>query len=226
MDFTTLEYLGLDHVLRRGTGEILEEGKDACLLRDTVSNVIFLACENVEQGIAMLDRHAEKLGVLMTSNVEIGKIAFERYGFDDCMECYQVAYFGEPPKADERLTLRVADLNDFPIIAEHYHQVSEQELREIVEHGSILLGYFDGELVGFIGEHLEGSMGLLYIFPEYRRMGFAYALESAKIAEFLSKGLIPFAQVDKNNAASLALQKKLGMTRSAHTILWLWKLDD
>ena len=127
---------------------------------------------------------------------------------------------------DTELSVREADEHDLPMLLDHYHLISPEELAEVVRRRSILLGYSCEQLVGFIGEHLEGSMGLLYIFPEYRRMGFAYALESAKIAEFLSKGLIPFAQVDKNNAASLALQKKLGMTRSAHTILWLWKLDD
>lgn len=223
MNLTTLEYLGLSHVLQRGTGEILEQEPNALLLRDRVSNVLFLACEDEETGLAMLDRHAEKLDVLMTSNVEIGKAAFSRYGFDDCMECYQVAYYGKMPKVDEHLMIRVAELSDFPIIAENYHHVSEQELREIVERGSILLGYHKGQLVGFIGEHLEGSMGLLYIFPAFRRMGFATSLENAKIAEMMKKGFVPFAQIDKNNHPSLGLQEKLGMTRSDHTILWLWK---
>ncbi|MBQ7173101.1 MAG: GNAT family N-acetyltransferase [Clostridia bacterium] len=226
MNFTTLEHLGLDHVMKRGTGEILETGKEACLLRDTVSDVFFLACEDVKTGLAMLGRHAEKIDVLMTSNVGIGKIALARYGFDDCMECYQVAYFGKIPATDERLTMRVADLGDFQIIAENYHQCSDDDLKRIILRGSILLGYYEGQLVGFIGEHLEGSMGLLYVFPAFRRMGFAYSLESAKIAEFLKKGFVPFAQVDKNNAASLALQKKLGMKCSEHTILWLWKKED
>ena len=226
MDLTSLEYLGLDHVLKRGTGKILEQEPNALLLRDRVSNVIFLACEDVKQGISLLDRHTEKLDVLMVSNPEIGRIAHTRYGFGDNMECYQVAYYGKMPELDNRLTLRVADLSDFPILAENYHQVSPEELKEIVKRGSVLLGYANGKLVGFIGEHLEGSMGLLYIFPEYRRMGYAYSLESAKISDLLTRGILPFAQIDKNNLPSLALQEKLGMTRSERTIMWLWKLDD
>ena len=226
MDLSPLEYISLSHVIKRGTGRILEEDNNACLLCDTVSGVLFLACEDKEKGIAMLDRHTNELGVLMLSNPEIGKVAFSRYGFVNQMECYQVAYYGQKPPLDERLTLRVATLDDFPIIAEHYHMTSKQELREIIGRGLILLGYHEGQLVGFIGEHLEGSMGLLHVFPEYRRMGFGFSLEKAKIADVMQKGFIPFAQIEKNNLPSLRLQEKLGMTRSKHTILWFWKVQE
>ena len=99
----------------------------------------------------------------------------------------------------------------------------ETELKKIVERKSMLFGYHEDHLVGFIGEHLEGSMGLLYVFPEYRRMGFAAALENAKIAEVMQKGFVPFAQIDKNNLPSLGLQEKIGLTRSERTIMFLWK---
>ena len=86
-----------------------------------------------------------------------------------------------------------------------------------------MLGYDQEHLVGFIGEHLEGSMGILYVFPEYRRRGFGTALERCLIARTLEKGLIPFGQVEKDNRNSLRLQEKLGMTCSDDLIVWMWK---
>ena len=74
-----------------------------------------------------------------------------------------------------------------------------------------------------IGEHLEGSMGLLYVFPEFRRKGYAVALEKSMIVKTLSEGYIPFGQVEKNNRASVLLQKKIGMTISDRLICWMWK---
>ena len=104
-----------------------------------------------------------------------------------------------------------------------YDLVSPEELRRIVKRRKLLLGHDRGNPVGFIGEHLEGSMGLLYVFPESRRHGYAVALEKAMIARTLKEGFIPFGQVEKGNHASLALQKKIGMTVSDNLICWMWK---
>ena len=84
------------------------------------------------------------------------------------------------------------------------------------------MGFLDGEPVGFVGEHLEGSMGLLYVLPEFRRRGFGEALEKFCIAKTIEKGFVPFGQVEKDNAASLNLQKKLGFTVSENLIFWMW----
>lgn len=66
-------------------------------------------------------------------------------------------------------------------------------------------------------------MGLLYVFPEYRRRGFGTALQTYLISKTLQKGFVPFAQVEKDNINSLNLQKKLGMEKSDNLIVWLWK---
>ena len=101
--------------------------------------------------------------------------------------------------------------------------VSADELERIVLRKRLILGYDHGKLIGFIGEHLEGSMGLLYVFPEFRRKGYAVALEKSMIVKTLSEGYIPFGQVEKNNHASVLLQEKIGMTISNRLICWMWK---
>ena len=117
----------------------------------------------------------------------------------------------------------VASMKDCSVVTATYDLVSPEELRRIVKRRKLLLGHDRGNPVGFIGEHLEGSMGLLYVFPEYRRHGYAVALEKAMIARTLKEGFIPFGQVEKGNHASLALQKKIGMTVSDNLICWMWK---
>lgn len=76
-------------------------------------------------------------------------------------------------------------------------------------------------LAGFIGEHLEGSMGLLEVLPEYRSKGYGYKLETFLINHFLRLNVIPFCQVRINNSESLALQKKIGMEISELTTFWI-----
>ena len=41
MDVTGIKYLGLDRVLKRGTGEIIADSDNALLVRDSVSGAYF-----------------------------------------------------------------------------------------------------------------------------------------------------------------------------------------
>ena len=81
--------------------------------------------------------------------------------------------------------------------------------------------FVGGALAGFIGTHAEGSMGMLEIFPEYRRRGLGCALEAGLIRRLLERGEIPFCQVIEGNEASMRLQEKLGMTFSDEPVYWM-----
>ena len=224
MNIDGIDYLGIDRVLKRGSGEIIAETDHALLVRDRVSEALMLACEDAAAGLALLDRHAgSDCGLLMVSDYALGLMAFERYGFSEKLECYQVAYYGEKPSANNRLTVRTADEHDLPMLTETYHLISPEEMEKVVRRGSILLGYEGDRMVGFIDEHLEGSIGLLYIFPEYRRRGFGAELQTHYIVKAMEDGYIPFGQVEKGNLNSLKLQQKIGMTRSDNLIVWMWR---
>ena len=219
-----IDLLGIDRVLRRGTGEVIEKDDTVIFAYDSVSEAYFLACEDAEAGLAALEKHVERdMRLLSVIHAELGKTVFEKYGFTDMFECYQVAYYGEPPAVREELEIRIAGREDIPMLVKNYDLISPEEMERVVERKSMMLGYKDGQLIGFIGEHLEGSMGLLYVFPEFRRMGYASVLEKRYIADTMRKGFIPFGQVEIHNAASLKLQKKVGMTQSRNTICWMWK---
>lgn len=224
VDLRDIDYLGLDRVIKRGTGKIIADEGKALLVKDIVSSAYFLACEDRDVGTKILERYiGDDCRLLMVSDYELGKSAYKKFGFEDMIECYQVAYYGERPKIETQLDICVAEESDLPMLIENYDMISKEELTEVVKRRSILLGYYNNELIGFIGEHLEGSMGLLYVFPEYRKKGFATALQKAFIARTIEQGFIPFGQVEKDNMESLNLQKKLGMTKSDNLIAWMWR---
>ena len=246
MDLTTIENLNIDRVLRRGTAQIIEEADDAILLKDTVSKALMLACDDVARGIEILERYnGEEKPLMMISNAELGRMAADRFDYENIMECYQMAYLSkEPPKPEKMddcekveinsstksnsaqfdgiLEYRLATMEDFPFISREYGLVSEDELKELIERGNIIIGYENGEAVGFIGEHMEGSIGLLQVLEEHRRKGYGMALEKEMIRRTLEKGYTPFGQGEIHNTASLELQKKLGLTKSEGTIYWMW----
>jgi len=224
MNIDGIDYLGIERVLKRGSGKIIASSDHALLVFDHISEAFLLGCDDAASGLQLLDRHLSVgCGLLMVSDYALGLTAFERYGFSEKLECYQVAYYGGKPPADSRLTVRTADENDLPVLTKTYHLISPEEMEKVVRRGSILLGYEADRLVGFIGEHLEGSMGLLYVFPEFRRRGFGTALQTHCIVKTMENGCVPFGQVEKDNLNSLKLQQKIGMTRSDNLIVWMWK---
>ena len=102
MNIDGIDCLGIDRVLKRGSGEIIAETDHALLVRDRVSEALMLACEDAAAGLALLDRHAGSgCGLLMVSDYATGLTTFERYGFSEKLECYQVAYYGKKPPADK-----------------------------------------------------------------------------------------------------------------------------
>ena len=219
-----IDYLGLDRVLRRGSGEIVAEREGALLIRDRISGAYLLACEEAAAGQALLEAHiGPDCTLLMVSDPALGNAAFERFGFAEKLECWQFAYYGEKPAETSGLRFRTAQAGDLPLLTSHYHLISPEEMAAVAARQSLLIGFEGERPVGFIGEHLEGSMGILYVFPDCRRRGFGAALQKHLMAQTMEKGLIPFGQVEKENAASLKLQEKLGMTRSGHRIVWMWR---
>ena len=223
MELGGIDNLGFDRVLRRGRGEVILDRDDAMLIRDRVSGAYMLACNDTETGLALFDRFVgPDCDLFMTPNRALGLAVFEKHGFTQKLECRQVAYYGEKPSKDVGLTIRPAKEPDLAMLIEHYHMVSPGEMKENVRRGAVLLGYDRDRLVGFVGEHPEGSMGMLYVFPEFRCRGYGAALQKYLIAETMEKGFVPFAQVEKENIASLNLQKKLGMTISENLIVWMW----
>ncbi|MBQ7714474.1 MAG: GNAT family N-acetyltransferase [Clostridia bacterium] len=224
MDLDKIDYLGLDRVLKRGSGDTVAERDGALLIRDRISGAYMLACDDAVAGASLLDRHIGRdCGLLMVSDHKLGITAFEKYGFSEKLECFQTAYYGKKPPVDPRLSFVTAEEADLPMLTEAYRLISPEELERVVGRRSILFGYHEGRCVGFIGEHLEGSMGILYVFPEFRRRGFGAALQKHLISKTMDEGFIPFGQVEKDNRNSLDLQKKVGMTVSDDLIVWMWR---
>ena len=48
MDIGGIDYLGIDRVLKRGSGEIIINADNALFVRDNVSGAYFLACKDEE----------------------------------------------------------------------------------------------------------------------------------------------------------------------------------
>lgn len=214
-----LSNAGLLQVLRRGTAQMLRADENGILLRDTVSGICFLS----ESG-GTADWLGEIPGNLLmvvgsAADADAAKTARNAAWMEPCD---QYVWLGGYPGAPERLRIAEAAPEELEIVAAHYELISREELDQVAARHTLFVGHDDsGSLVGFAGSHLEGAMGILEVFPAFRRKGYAAELERYVIRHFVQNGLIPFGQVTADNAASAALQRKIGMTKAPRRAYWI-----
>lgn len=183
-----------------------------------------LAAENTEMSIQWLKKHeALHYNLICVFQKTLADFARKQYALTSTLDCFQAVYMSdEPPVLNRSIQIHTASDEDLKIITDNYKRLDEQELKKIIQRRELFIGTHDNKTVGFVGQHLEGSMGLLEILPMYRGNGYGTELESYLIAHMLEKGLIPFCQVEVDNYKSLGLQKKVGLAISDEHVYWLF----
>ena len=205
---------------------MLEEDASGVFIQDTHGICYMLAVSDVDTVISWLEKHAdETFDLMMIIGEDVATHVQDKLKLPGRMDVYQAVYEADtPPHYKPRLRMEVAMDADKAFIREHYSNLDEGELQELIRYGHIYMGYdTKGAPVGFVGQHMEGSMGLLEILPAYQRKGYGAELESFMIGEMLRQGLIPYCHFKTDNHPSRALQKKLGLTITDDVITWLWR---
>ena len=104
-----------------------------------------------------------------------------------------------------------------------YSGESREYLADRIAAGCLWGLFIEEKPAGFIGMHTAGSIGMLQVLPEYRRRGIGEKLERYAIDRQISLGFVPYMHVVDENAASLALQQKIGAVRCLNPALWLYQ---
>jgi GNAT superfamily N-acetyltransferase len=223
-DLPGTEDPGIEKVLLRGTAEILERDDDGIFLFDTVGEAYMISSTDAEKAAQWILRHSDRDYRLFAVNGDpTADFIRENMGFKNMLKCRQLVYYGEINKLPQTpLTTRYAAEEDLDFILAHYDILSREELTKIITRRKLIMGLLNGKPVGFVGEHLEGSLGILYILPEYRKQGFAAYLEKYLMNEMLKDGYFPFGQVEVGNEKSLNLQKKLGFKECSGFVYWFF----
>lgn len=224
-----LEYLDRDILLnvdmteciRRGLCDVLYADGDGVLIRASSSGAYMLSCDSAEAAVRITA--GRDIELLVLHQMDQKSAVCDALGLCAGDECFQGAYIGKELIPENCADIRCLDESYAEKVGEAYDMYEPGHIRELLAQG-IIYGVFDGtELAGFIGWHDEGSQGMLHVFPEYRRRGFAEALEKHLINIDLRRGFTPFGQLFIWNDASRGLQEKLGMEFADGHICWLWK---
>ena len=219
-----LLYLDMLEVLRRGTAQIRRAGPDGVLLYDPPSEVWFLDAETpaaLDEMLPMLDGCVILTGHQMWYKDKLAA----HFGFQTEQICRQSAWLSPQPPVVPSFDgeLRWLDRSWAVWTEEHYsHSFGGVSYMEDAIDRGMLGAFVDGQPAGFIATHIEGSMGMLEVLPEYRRRGIGEALLLPMTASCLERGIYPYGQVWADNDPSLALQLKVGMTLSEELLFWLF----
>ncbi len=216
----------IENSILRHAAEILEDEREGIFVYDREGELYMLYAP-AELGKRWLQKHEDRhYECLILYDDALITWAAERYGFIIDEKCASAVWTkAELPRFERRLTLRRALESEFSFCREIYRHSSDSDVREALRRGNVLLGFLDSTLVGMIGLHAEGSMGMLEVLPEYRCCGFGTELELTMVTLQLERGLIPYSHVYRSNHASLALHEHLGMRVSQGSLTWLY-FDD
>ena len=225
-----LEFLNKDYLLnvdmieciRRDICRILYASDKAVLIVADSGWVHMLSCEDRELGLELIKTHQPPWVVLHQMDMREA-VAVLGYRIGD--ECWQSAYTKTTPMEETLADIRRLDRRFLKRIADNYELADEEEIAALLDAGVIYGAFAGGELAGFIGRHEEGSVGLLFVFPEFRRMGIAEALERNYVNRELAEGNVAYGQIFVGNTPSRQLQEKLGMDFSDKFICWCGKSE-
>lgn len=214
-------YLCLSETLKLGRGhvELLEE--DGLLVRIDRNGAVLAAplTENAAREMRDLVHDAPIIGL---TDARLAEAIAPGTGYGTYTLWHYPARTPVELPERNRLDFRLLDGTYAETVADQYLTMPRADTVQHVCAG-LVWGGFDAadELVGFIGEHDESSMGMLEVYPAHRKHGYATQLEGSQVNRFLKAGRTPFCQVAVGNAASEALQCRLGLVQVPGTQCWI-----
>ena len=217
-------YADMSESLRRGRGELIYDGKEGAVVWDKEADTCFLA--------VFSEAEAEKIVDAIPAKADIHQFVLHqecllppmerRYRIVEKMICRRAVYNRKLPlPISGNVVIKRLDESWLEEISSHYTMGSKEYVKERLKGGNMFGAFIGGNLAGFAGEHIEGSLGMLEIYKEYRRRGIAESLEAYMINYHLAKGYLPYGDVVAGNEPSFELQRKLGLKITREAFYWV-----
>ncbi|MBD7912957.1 MULTISPECIES: GNAT family N-acetyltransferase [Clostridium] len=214
--------------IRRGNVDILFASSEGVLIQDKYSLIYMLSAENLEIAERMIKLIPFEAEMVVVHQDFCCKLIENRINSNFNIACYYSVWTKklliEIPRGE--IEVRKLTKENLDIVVSSYSSidlVGKEYIEERIESENMLGAFINEKLCGFIGNHEEGSIGLLEVLEEYRGMGIATILQAEATNKALKEGRIPYGEVREENEKSLGLQKKLGFEICNDKIYWLMK---
>lgn len=223
-------YIDMIESMRRGRGELLHANRNGMVVWDDMAGIAMLAVfdgEGAEEVVHALPSKKGNEQLIIVHQETLLKKLEERFHIKKVTPVKHAVYTQKVSLGlSKEITFRTLGLEHLGEIMAHYYMIPDEGyMKERLLAGDIIGAFVQDRLAGFAGTHQEGSIGMLEVYEEYRRMGIAASLEAYLVNIHLAYGHTPYGDVLIDNEASLRLQEKLGLCISKEPLYWLTAVE-
>ena len=237
-----LLHMDMIELIRRGRARLVYQQEGEILLKDMVTGIYFhtrmmpLADLKDWKLPEYLKEHGESISCMVTHQENMVDVIQTKLGLSVSEECWQVVYTKREKmpvrglygpngiRKEDGLCIRLLDETSQEFVVEHYETGDGGAYVRSRIHNKAVYGAFYGEkIVGFAGQHEEGSLGMLFVLPQYRSRHVAAALETYMVNLSVERGEVPYGHVITGNTASEKMQESLGLCKAKGKVYWMSK---
>ncbi len=222
-------YIDMIEIYKQGNCDVLYDERDGILLYDHTSKYHLASAITKEAVVDILRKIPTDFSVFVAHDAIFEEAFDKEYTFAHKLYSYnhvyeRKAYF---VLKESNVNLRYLDMTHLTLVKEWY-TISQAFPSNYIENriqAGMLGAFIDEELVGFIGVHETGCLGMLEVSETHRKKGVATVLQCAMSNEILNKkkNATVYSQVNAENIASLKLQEKTHFTKASNTCIWYYK---
>lgn len=219
-------YAEMRTVYQRGNCDILYEENDGLLLYDHTCKEYLASAKTMAGARDILLKLPMDYETLIIHDDIFLQLENKEFKYQEKLCFYNFIYEKRAlyKIADNNLSFKPLDEQYLPQIKKHYRVkalCNDQYLKARIKDG-MLGAFFKDELVGFIGRHDNGAIGMLEVFDDYRGKHIGTLLQmmyTNKLIKNKDTSII-YTQVQVDNEISMHLQEKLLLKRASHPTYW------
>ncbi|MBO6261361.1 MAG: GNAT family N-acetyltransferase [Bacilli bacterium] len=210
MDFIKNIYTLIRNALSLDNAVIIKEDDNYLFVDDKEAAIFYIVVKQVDKTLDSLIANAINYEPTVSVISEVKLDISANNAFKCFRETYQYSYTGKPFVLDVPYQISELTLNDYDYLKSHYYRNGDDEsyLKECIRRG-MLKAHYGKIIIGFVGEHPEHALGLLFVDENYRRQGIGGSLEKAMINKTLGEGRVPIEHVVITNESSKKLQASI-----------------
>lgn len=213
-------------LLKRGNGNIIYAKDNNYLIYDNGSGAYLITIQHPENQLGVLKEMfaliPKDAKLFVTSQEFINTPLMECFpSISRNHPCYQASYTKRESLPVQYKDIRLLDEKQLDYVLANYATESPNYVKERLANRALYGAFLEEKIVGFIGVHNDGGIGLLFVDENYRNRHIGTSLEAFLINKQKDVGWTPYGAIYNDNQTSLKLQEKLGMNISNTCIWWL-----
>jgi len=206
--------------IRRSTADILYAGDNGVLVRYHGRGLLAVSADTAEDAVNIIADAGGVKDDIIVHQGEFADAIAERFGLRELMERFYNCIFTKPV-AEPVGDIRPLGMEYAEFVAAHYDHSDLDYIKGRIAAGNLFGIFVDDKLAGFVGEHEEGSMGMLEVLPEYRQRGLGTQLDRFNILRERAMGHVPYGQIIASNALSIKMHGDMGAVIDNKLCAWL-----